>query len=155
MPPSFEACSSPMHRLSLHFFIDPLVLLFLLPLCSTCSKATCRRGELKIGNPTEKSIDILGNNSLFVRESLHSFYRSNANLLDMLLKCFLALLNSTSSSILSAGVCLLRSAVPCCQLGAIACRGPLMRNWTVVICRALVTGPCGRSRSMEDAGLLC
>jgi hypothetical protein len=41
-----------------------------------------------MGKPAEYYIDILGNNSLFVRESLHFFYRSKANLLDMLLKCF-------------------------------------------------------------------
>jgi hypothetical protein len=86
---SFEARSSPMHQLSVHLFTH----LSSSPSFKLLQGCICR-GELKMGKPAEYSIDILGNNSLFVRESLHFFYRSKANLLDMLLKCFSGLARS-------------------------------------------------------------
>jgi hypothetical protein len=100
-----------------------------------------------MGKPAANSIDILGNNNLFVKESLKSFYRSKANLLDTFFKCVLASLNGTTTNILSASVCLLRSAVPCvpARCHCLLCSGPLMRNWTVVICGVLVAGPRGPS----------
>jgi hypothetical protein len=82
-----------------------------------------------MGKPAANSIDILGNNSLFVNESLNSFYRSKANLLDTFLKCVLVLLNGTTTTIiLSASVCLLRSAVPWvpARCHCLPCSGPLM-----------------------------